>query len=48
MNAKRLFDDDDVLFTDPSNDRDSHVEIRIDGEEEEPGSTQPDLAAASV
>ncbi|MGO8992293.1 MAG: hypothetical protein ACLQVI_03120 [Polyangiaceae bacterium] len=48
MNAKRLFDDDDVLFTDPSNDRDSHVEIRIDGEEEEPGSTQPDLTAASV
>jgi hypothetical protein len=30
MNAKKLFDDDDVLFEEPSSDRASHVELRVD------------------
>jgi hypothetical protein len=53
MNAKRLFDDDDVLFGDPpDDDRPSHVEIRRDaqgtdaGGNEEPPATNPDLPVA--
>lgn len=52
MNAKRLFDDDDFLFGDLSidgpsvdGDRASHVEIRIDGDQE-PVSTQREIPAA--
>jgi hypothetical protein len=39
MNAKKLFDDDDVLFEEPSSDRASHVELRVDAERP----TRPDL-----
>ena len=53
MNAKRLFDDDDVLFGEPTDDdRPSHVEIRRDalgtdaGGNEEPPATNPDLPVA--
>jgi hypothetical protein len=45
MNAKRLFEDDDFLFADPSTDRASHVELRVDGDQE-PASTQRELPAA--
>jgi hypothetical protein len=45
MNAKRLFEDDDFLFADPSTDRASHVELRVDGVEEAP-STQRELGVA--
>ena len=52
MNAKRLFEDDDVLFDDLSSDRASHVEIRIDAAldgslEAEPASTQREIEAAN-
>ena len=46
MNAKRLFEDDDVLFGDPSDDRASHVELKIDRPEEDGRSTEPDLEVA--
>ncbi len=45
MNAKRLFEDDDVLFAEPT-DRPSHIEIRIENDVE-PASTQREIAAAS-
>jgi hypothetical protein len=45
MNAKQLFDDDDVLFEEPSNDRASHVEIRVDAEAHG-RTTRPQLALA--
>jgi hypothetical protein len=45
MNAKRLFEDDDFLFADPSTDRASHVELRVDGNAE-PAPTQPEIVAA--
>jgi hypothetical protein len=43
MNAKRIFEDDDLLFGDT--DRASHVELKID-RGEDPASTQPELLAA--
>jgi hypothetical protein len=54
MNAKRLFEDDDLLFDDPSNnDRPSHVEIRLDGQgtgnangSDAPPPTQPEIPVA--
>jgi hypothetical protein len=54
MNAKRLFDDDDVLFGEsPDDDRPSHVEIRRDAQEsgnasanDEPPATNPDFPVA--
>ena len=45
MNAKRIFEDDDLLFGSPSDDRASHVELKID-RPDDPGATQPELAAA--
>jgi hypothetical protein len=45
MNAKRLFEDDDFLFADPSPERASHVEIRVDGPQD-PASTQREIPAA--
>jgi hypothetical protein len=48
MNARLLFEDDDVLFDSPSNDRASHVELRVDGLDErtEDRETLRDLAQA--
>jgi hypothetical protein len=48
MNAKRLFEDDDLLFgdlNDESGERPSHVELRF--EESEPASTQREIPSAS-
>jgi hypothetical protein len=49
MNAKRLFEDDDLLFADgdpeANGDRTSHVELRVDGDAE-PASTQRELPSA--
>jgi hypothetical protein len=45
MSAKRLFEDDDFLFADPSSDRASHVELRVD-RGDEPPPTQPEMAVA--
>jgi hypothetical protein len=46
MNAKRLFEDDDFLFGDASGDRSSHVELRVDGDDD-PASTEREIAAAA-
>ena len=34
MNAKRLFEDDDDLFADPTDQRPSHIELRVERPEE--------------
>jgi len=45
MNAKRLFEDDDLLFGNVSDDRDSHVELKVD-RLPEAAPTDPDLATS--
>jgi hypothetical protein len=50
MNAKRLFEDDDLLFAegDANGDRTSHIELRTDegAEPSEPASTQREIPSA--
>jgi hypothetical protein len=48
MSARPLFEDDDVLFEDPtSSDRASHVELRVDGRSyDDPEQTQPSIPPA--
>ncbi len=46
MNAKRLFEDDELLFGTSPDDRDSHVELRID-RPDDARSTDPELVAAA-
>jgi hypothetical protein len=50
MNAKRLFEDDDLLFapnedSDEDGDRPSHIELKFDASE--PASTQREIPAAT-
>jgi hypothetical protein len=50
MSARPLFEDDDVLFEDPTSDRASHVELRVDGrsyEDRDESATQPEIPPAA-